>query len=123
MSDALGLLDRISAFRQRLEAAPRIVPEAVPTDPADTPRAVAAPEQFRHSLRQITGAVEVNEGPVPPPLTDRARKLLADAKREHFALYNVVEDVAETRDRSAEQPEQVRKLRAALERLYREINP
>lgn len=80
MSDASGLLDRISAFRQRLEATPRIVPEGIPTDPADTPRAVAAPEEFRHSLRQITGAVEVNEGPVPPPLTDRARKLLADAK-------------------------------------------
>jgi arylsulfatase A len=50
-------------------------------------------------------------------------KLLADAKRERFALYNVVEDAAETRDRTAEQPEQVRKLRADLERLYREINP
>jgi arylsulfatase A len=50
-------------------------------------------------------------------------KLLADPKRERFALYNVVEDAAETRDRVAEQPEQVRKLRAALDRLYREINP
>jgi hypothetical protein len=50
-------------------------------------------------------------------------KLLADAKRERFALYNVVEDASETRDRAAEQPERVKKLRAALERLYREINP
>jgi hypothetical protein len=50
-------------------------------------------------------------------------KLLADPKRERFALYNVVEDAAETRDRAAEQPEQVRKMRAALDRLHREINP
>jgi hypothetical protein len=47
----------------------------------------------------------------------------APPKREHFALYNVIQDAAETRDRAAEQPEQVKKLRAAVQRLYSEINP
>jgi hypothetical protein len=78
MSDVRGLLDRISAFRQRLEATPRIVPDAIPIDAADTPAAVAVPESFRQSLRQITGAANVLEGPVPP-LTDRARQLLENA--------------------------------------------
>jgi arylsulfatase A len=49
-------------------------------------------------------------------------KLLADAKREHFALYNVVEDIGEKHDLAAEQPERVRELRAALERMYRDVN-
>ena len=62
-------------------------------------------------------------GPWTLALRQGPWKLLADPKRERFALYNVVEDAAETRDRAAEQPEQVRKLRAALDRLYREINP
>lgn len=75
MSDARGLLDRISAFRQRLEATPRIA-ETIPA--AVTP-VVTAPEAFRHTLRQITGAGDVSEGP-PPQLTTRAIKLLATAK-------------------------------------------
>src|SRR6185312_12996734 len=78
MSDVRGLLERISAFRQRLEATPRIIPDAIPMDAVDTPPAVAVPESFRQSLRQITGAANVIDGPVPA-LTDRARLLLESA--------------------------------------------
>ncbi len=46
------------------------------------------------------------------------RKLLADAKLEQFALYNLVEDPGETRDRREDQPERFKELRAELERLY-----
>lgn len=44
-------------------------------------------------------------------------KLLADAKREHFALYNLVDDVAEAHDRAAERPDLVKELRAELDRF------
>ena len=79
MSDVRGLLDRISAFRQRLESTPRIIPEAIPIDSADVPPTVRVAEAFRQSLRQITGMVEVSEGPLPV-LTDRARQLLSTAQ-------------------------------------------
>jgi hypothetical protein len=75
MSDARGLLDRITAFRQRLEATPRVAE----TIPAAVTTTVAAPEAFRQTLRQITGAADVTEGP-PPQLTTRAVKSLAAAK-------------------------------------------
>src|SRR4051812_13363995 len=84
MSDARGLLDRISAFRLRLEAAPRVAADASPVHgsagapPPPPPGPVS--DTLRPSLRQITGAVEVVEGPLPPQLTVRAHKLLATAK-------------------------------------------
>ena len=45
-------------------------------------------------------------------------KLLADADRKRFALYDLESDIAETRDLAAEQPEVVERLRAELERVY-----
>ena len=45
-------------------------------------------------------------------------KLLADAGRKQFALYDVATDIAEARERSAEKPDVVRQLRAELERIY-----
>lgn len=80
MSDVRGLLDRITAFRQRLESAPQVAPEAVAAQPAQTPAVVVAPDEFRRSLRQIAGTTNVVEGPLPPQLTTRARELLHIAK-------------------------------------------
>ena len=77
MSDARGLLDRITAFRQRLEGAPVPVGEAVLSGEA-IPVIVEA-EQFRQHLRQLVPA-DVEEGPPTPQLTDRARGLLLTAK-------------------------------------------
>ena len=73
MSDARGLLDRISAFRQRLDATGS---EAASGMASDT-----EPEAFRQALRQITGAAAVVEGPLPPQLTSRANRLLHTAKQ------------------------------------------
>jgi HD-GYP domain-containing protein (c-di-GMP phosphodiesterase class II) len=78
MSDARGLLDRITAFRQRLEAAPYI-PDAIPADPGAAAPIAAEAEAFRQRLAQIAAA-DVPEGPPPPQLTDRARRLVAAAK-------------------------------------------
>jgi response regulator RpfG family c-di-GMP phosphodiesterase len=75
MSDVKGLLDRIAAFRQRLEATPRIIPEAIPIE-SET---VSIPAAFKQSLRQITG-IDRRDATPPPPLTDRARELLAAAQ-------------------------------------------
>jgi arylsulfatase A len=45
-------------------------------------------------------------------------KILADADRKQFALYDVVTDIAESRDLAAERPDVAGQLRAELERLY-----
>ncbi|QJW99063.1 HD-GYP domain-containing protein [Frigoriglobus tundricola] len=78
MSDARGLLDRISAFRQRLDATPQLVPDAVPVDAE--PVLTAEVDAFRESVRRIVGApAAVAEGPLPV-FTERAHRLLASAK-------------------------------------------
>lgn len=71
MSDARGLLERITAFRQRLGPAP---------EPEHAAVVVAEPAAFRQSLLQIAGPGDVAEGPLPPQLTARARGLLQQAK-------------------------------------------
>jgi arylsulfatase A len=45
-------------------------------------------------------------------------KLMADADLKQFALYDVATEIAETQDRSADNPDVVRSLRAELERLH-----
>jgi hypothetical protein len=77
MSDTRGLLDRITAFRLRLEATKTPVTEGV--EPGEVVPVVVEAESFRQHLRQIAPP-EVDEGPPPPQLTDRARALLLDAK-------------------------------------------
>lgn len=78
MSDARGILDRITAFRARLDAAPRFGPDGA-TESTLVPVA-GEPDGFRQSLRQLGGAGDVVEGPLPPQLTTRAHKLLHAAK-------------------------------------------
>jgi HD-GYP domain-containing protein (c-di-GMP phosphodiesterase class II) len=80
MSDTRGLLDRISAFRQRLES--HAIPEAIPVDEDGAVAVVSEAEVFRQSLRRIAGAATspaVPEGPMPQ-FTGRAKRLLASAK-------------------------------------------
>src|SRR5262245_292116 len=77
MSDTRGLLDRITAFRLRLEATKTPVTEAV--ESGEVVPVVVEAESFRQHLRQIAPP-EVDEGPPPPQLTDRARGLLLAAK-------------------------------------------
>ncbi|HEV3436831.1 MAG TPA: HD domain-containing phosphohydrolase [Gemmata sp.] len=81
MSDTRGLLDRITAFRQRLEAVQSLIPEAVALEASEDSAIVSEAEVFRHQLQQIVGVSEVAEGPPPPQLTDRARRLLIMAKQ------------------------------------------
>jgi hypothetical protein len=78
MSDTRGLLDRIAAFRQRLEAAPESVAGAV--EPGAIVAVATEAEAFRQHLGQIAPP-EVDEGPPSPQLTDRARGLLLTAKQ------------------------------------------
>jgi arylsulfatase A len=49
-------------------------------------------------------------------------KLLADAKLEKFELYNLADDVSEAKDRSASEPERVRRMTETMKRLHAEIN-
>ncbi len=59
-----------------------------------------------------------SDGPWRIALRQGPWKLLADAERKRFALYDVAADVAETRDRAVERPEIVERLRPELERIY-----
>lgn len=80
MSDTRGLLDRISAFRQRLDATPQLIPDAIPVD-VEPGAVVREAEAFQQSVKRIAGA---SEGAAPAPLpqfTDRAKQLLAGAKQ------------------------------------------
>jgi hypothetical protein len=78
MSDTRGLLDRISAFRQRLDAAPAVVPEALPAEPVgELPAEV---EAFRQSVRLLAGLPPVEPEEALPQFTDRAYRLLSSAK-------------------------------------------
>jgi HD-GYP domain-containing protein (c-di-GMP phosphodiesterase class II) len=79
MSDSRGLLDRISAFRQRLDATPQLIPDAVPVE-VEPDSVVAEAEVFRQSVRQIAGMTDVPEGPLPK-YTERAIRLIAGAKQ------------------------------------------
>lgn len=79
MSDTRGLLDRISAFRQRLDATPNLIPDALPVDAAGALPVVSEAEAFRFSLRRIGGTGGPADQPVPQ-YTDRAQRLLARAK-------------------------------------------
>jgi arylsulfatase A len=45
-------------------------------------------------------------------------KLLADAEREHFALYHLIDDESEKHDLAADRPELVKELRSELDRSY-----
>ena len=71
MSDTRGLLDRISAFRQRLDATPHLIPEAIPVE--------AEGDAYREAVLRVASAEPVAEGPLPQ-YTDRAYRLLATAK-------------------------------------------
>lgn len=78
MSDARGLLERISAFRQRLEASTYPVAEAVA--PGEAVPVLTEADSFHQNLRQLVPP-DVDEGPPSPRLTDRARELLVVAKQ------------------------------------------
>ncbi|OWK47032.1 HD-GYP domain-containing protein [Fimbriiglobus ruber] len=85
MSDARTLLSRITSFRQRLEQMPHLIPVGVPVEEPDEARTKTAvalaenPDWLSQSIRSLAGAT-VTEGPLPPQLTVRARRLLEDAR-------------------------------------------
>lgn len=80
MSDTRGLLDRISAFRQRLDATPHLIPEALPIE-VDAPTLSTEAEAFRESVRRIAGSPPVAAAAPLPQFTDRAQRLLVTAKQ------------------------------------------
>jgi HD-GYP domain-containing protein (c-di-GMP phosphodiesterase class II) len=78
MSDARGLLNRISAFRERLDATPHPIPQAVPVE---APTLSAEVESFRESVRRVVGKPAPQAAGPLPQFTDRAHRLLAAAKQ------------------------------------------
>ncbi|HEX4610764.1 MAG TPA: HD domain-containing phosphohydrolase [Urbifossiella sp.] len=98
MTDTRELLNRITAFRQRLDGSAAVI-EAGPAV------SVAEPDGFRQSLRKLTGAVTADD-PLPPQLTQRARDLLGLAKtlldrQRRFAADPVVAGLSGASDPAA----------------------
>ena len=54
-------------------------------------------------------------------LRDGAWKLLANTTLDAFVLYNLDEDIAETRDRASEEPVRVQQMIAELKRIHAEV--
>ena len=54
-------------------------------------------------------------------LRDGPWKLLADAELGRFELYNLVDDVGESKNLAEEHPERVKQMAAAMKRLHEEI--
>lgn len=79
MSDTRGLLDRISAFRQRLDATPQLIPEGVAVE-VEPSHIAADAEAFRLNARRLAGMPAVAPAAPLPQYTDRAKRLLAGAK-------------------------------------------
>ena len=98
MSDTKTLLNRITAFRRRLEHTPPLISE--PHESAD--RVVSDSDRLSSSLRRIAG-VTVNEGP-PPKLTTKARGLLEDARVLVIKQRQLSADPVLTNDTSASEP-------------------
>lgn len=102
MSDARKLQARISAFRQRLQAMPRLVPNpSAPAlqQPADTetlPMMVAAGSRtqaiLEQSIRQLSGHEPVPERPAATQLIGRARRVLAEAHELIDCLKKLADD-------------------------------
>jgi hypothetical protein len=86
VSDTRALLSRIAEFRKRLEAMPRLIPLEGPAAPPPPSAPEPAPEPtepasrtqaiLEYSLRQLRGTTDAT----PPGLTDRARRLLTEAR-------------------------------------------
>lgn len=86
MSDTKSLLNRISAFRERLQNTPSLV-GADPALPAPDPAAIyqlakqaaTQPHWIGRILKEL-GTTQVNEAPNPVPIISMARKLLEEAR-------------------------------------------
>jgi hypothetical protein len=79
MADTRALLDRIAAFRRRLDQTPTLIPDGVPADePPSAAALVAEPERLNRAVERL--APPAAEGQLPARLTARAHRLLVDAR-------------------------------------------
>lgn len=81
MTDTQELLDRIQAFRRRLDDLPSLIPDGVPADEPDAVAALAAdPRQLSQAMQQLAGPPPAADASLPPTLTARAHRLLVEAR-------------------------------------------
>ncbi len=88
--------------------------------------------QFNWASSKPKAAMRIGDWKILAQLTAPDRKPGADitaadmqaiktAELSTFELYNLREDISETRDRSADQPDRCREMAATLEKMYREV--
>lgn len=90
MSDTKSLLNRISAFRERLERTPSLA--EIPGALQLAGRAGPSPAWLSQTLRQLAGA-EPQPGPMPRELTSRARRILEMARELVLEQRAISDDV------------------------------
>jgi len=103
MTDTRALLNKLSAFRERLESMPRLIPEAVPLSQAapgvtaeeSLPNKLAAGSRtqaiLEHSIRQLSDELPLPQ-PVPTQLIPKAKRILAEARELIECLRKLADD-------------------------------
>lgn len=107
MTDTQGLLDRIQAFRRRLDELPGLIPDGLPVDEPEAVQALAAdPNRLSHAVQQLAGPPATPDTGLPPILTARAHRLLVEARELIARQKRLSEDdlLSELLSRAADVP-------------------
>lgn len=70
---------------------------------------------------KLLATLDKNPAPRGNDVTEQEERDFKDAKLEKFSLYNLREDIGETRELSAREPEKLAELKTLLEKKYREV--
>ncbi len=102
MTDTRALLNKLSAFRERLESMPRLIPDAIPlpqpaTGPVEEswPARLAAGSRTQAILEQSIRALSDDapgEQPAPTQLIAKARRILTEARELIECLRKLADD-------------------------------
>jgi arylsulfatase A len=76
---------------------------------------------LRHGPWKLLAKLDNGALPKLENVTENTAPAVRQAKLTGFSLYHLTEDISETRDLTAQEPERVRELGAMLENLYREM--
>nr|MDQ3624153.1 sulfatase-like hydrolase/transferase [Verrucomicrobiota bacterium] len=84
-------------------------------------RALSAPKvAMRIGDWKILARLNTPNPPSPPSITEEGQRVFKTAELAGFELYNLREDIGESRDLAAQEPERLKAMAAALKKLHQE---
>ncbi len=84
-------------------------------------RAISPPKvAMRIGDWKILGRLNAPKPPSPPSITEESQRAYKSADVAECELYNLREDIGESHDLAAQEPERLKTMTAALEKVYRE---